>query len=868
MPSFILLQKLLSNNAKSELFQAPLTSCFIIPSGDDSMKKTFHLKNSPEIQISKSETSTNDLSVLMSVLNPPGIPSGEALKQSAKQQSLEHFCLSDDISHTFLNHAMILLSLEHIHLSNASITPSLNSLDEQCQLGTHLLFDYPFSFPLVKSSGESKALVPLSEATVQKSMVSPKPTESTALSSSCELQYELDLPESSFNLESYSSCELLKKEVLLQMLGSLQQTYPYTELFHHLQSQSVVIVLHTGFDGNPIHKYKWSSQAHSRVGFHQYLEHVMEHFGSLVDKAVAEDAKRKEAYNIDREKLIQKKLEALQEEGGQPPPTNDDAKSSMKGSKKGSAVSSAKKTPAGRSSPGKKSKMNSKECTPAVSTQDVTVSEASLPEFQERKLFPGYDVGDTVLLTKGTVTTQFTADGSQILTKHCQFAEGQKQVNVSLLNHGHTITASLVWKTSDMTKAHRDDNIKPSNGGEIGDYESEDGEKTPPAVIAGVPQPPESVAFASLYASFNNGLSLALSHYGPNGNGELPYNPPRPSILDEPTRPDSTSGSRPQSQLGVSSQKLGKKQLEQQQQLLEQQRLLEEQQDKERKAANAKFQEQQIMIRRHNKYQQLFVSLPYGLHVHCQVSVDLEADPALNDGSDGQIVVSQSYVTKTNGVQRNEEHLLKAAFVEKQRCCLPDGLVVRTLLDNTVIIECADGSVYRTATQEETQQFMEAVAGSKDRSVTQELEKVPSEAPARIASTTKVSFADGTEKGISKEATKLEQKVWVVTTSSGHKYLWNSEQESSIRKAQSDAHSLKPGLNAEQSKEAIEEEGSDSQAQLGSGCIQQYEFVSLPKVESFPATDPITKEVSLCPSCSGWINVCLPKAFCCLQYKE
>ena len=175
----ILLQKLLSNNAKSELSQAPLTSCFIIPSGDDSMKKTFHLKNSPEIQISKSETATNNLSVLMSVLNPPGIPSGEALKQSAKRQSLEHFCLSDDISHTFLNHAMILLSLEHIHLSNASITPSLSSLDEQCQLGIHLLFDYPFSFPLVKNSGGSKALVPLSEATVQKSMVSTKPIEST-----------------------------------------------------------------------------------------------------------------------------------------------------------------------------------------------------------------------------------------------------------------------------------------------------------------------------------------------------------------------------------------------------------------------------------------------------------------------------------------------------------------------------------------------------------------------------------------------------------------------------------------------------------------------------------------------------------------
>ena len=835
----ILLQKLLSDNAKSQLSQAPVTSCIVVPSGDDSMKRTFHLKNSPEIKISKSETITNNLSGLMSILNVPVIPSGEALKQSAKVQSLEHFCLSDGVSRTFLNHAMILLSLEHIRLSNASVSPSLSS-----QLDARLLFDYPFSFPLTRSSGESKALVPLSEATGQNSMVSPQPIESSALSSGHQLQYELDLPESSFNLESYSSCELLKKEVLLQTLHSLQQAYPYTELFHHFQSQSIVIVLHTGFDGNPIHRYKWSSQAHSRVGFHHYLEHVMERFGSLVDKSVAEDAERKESYNSERQRLIQQKLEALQEEGGQPPPTNGDAKSGVKGSTKSSALSSAKKTPAGRSSPGKKSKMSSRDCTPAVSTHEVTASETPLPEFQERKLFPAYDVGDTVLLTEGSVTTQFAADGSQILTKHSHFTEGLKRVNVSLLNRGHTVTASLVWQPSDMTKASKMDGATPSDG-EKGDTESEDAEKAPPPVIAGIPQPPQSVAFASLHASFCNGLSLALSHYGPNGNGELPYNPPRPSILDEPIRPDSTLGSRPQSQLGVSSQKLGKKQQEQQQQLLEQQRLLEEQQDRERKVAKAKFEEQQNTIRRHNKYQQLFVGLPYGLQVHCQVSVDLEADPSLNDGSDGKILVSQSYVTKTKGVQKHEEHLLKAALVEKQRCCLPDGLVVRTLLDDTVIIECADGSVYRTATPEETEHFVEAVAGLNDRSATPELEKVPSEAPARIASTTKVSFADGAEKGASKDPEKLECKVWVVTTSSGQRYLWKSDQKSSTREAPSESQSLKPELSGEQSKGPTEEEGSGSQEQLGSS-IQQYEVVSLPKVESFPATDPITKEVSFC----------------------
>ena len=828
LATFSWTQELLSDDGKSQLSKPP---CVVIPSGDDSMRRLFHLQNSPQLQISTSENATNQLSILMSILTPPVVPCEEAMKQSAKLHSLEHFCLSSDISRTFLSHALILLSLEHIHLSNASTAPMLCSHEEQ-QVNTNLLFDYPFSFSLKESSGASQALVPVSEAT---DMVSSDPSEGGVDTLSSH-QCDLDLPEPHYSLEKYSFCELLKKEVLLQLLQSLQQTHPYIEVFRHHQSQSVVLVVHTGFDGNPIHKYEWSSQAHSQVGFHHYLEHVAEHFGSLVDKAVAYDVERRKVYDAEKQKLIEQKLEAMKQEE-EASPSNDDPKSSAKGSKKGSAISSAKKTPSGnRSTPGKKNKLGSKECTPAVSTHDVT---ASLPEFEEQKLFPAYDVGDTVLLTKGSVTTQFTADGSQIRTEHCQFVEGPMKVNMSLLNRGHTITASLVWQDDDQTKdqeVESKDNTQIANDGEKEDAGSEDGEKPPPVVIAGIPQPPPSVAFAFLYASFNNSLSLALSHYGPKGNGQRPYNPPRPNILDGASRPDSSLGSRPQSQQGASSQKLSKKQQEQQQQLLEQQRLLEEQRDKERKAAKTKFQEQQNTISRHNKYQQLFASMPYGLQVHCQSMVDLEADASLSDGSDGYIVVRQNYVTKTKGMQRDEEHLLKAAFTEKQRYYLPGGLVVRTLLDDAVIIECADGSIYRTATQGEAEHFMQAVASVKDQGVTPELEKVLTEAPARIESATKVSFADTDKVALEKPKT-MEKNIWVVTSSSGQKYLWKLQDESSTTVAVSQT--------AEEGNGPMEEDESGRQEQ-SDPIGQQCQIVPLPKVGSFPATDPVTKEVSAC----------------------
>ena len=823
------LQELLSDDAKPQLSKS---SCLVIPSGDDSMRRLFHLENSPQLQISTSENATNQLSILASILTPPLIPCREAMKQSARLHSLEHFCLSSDISRTFLNHALILLSLEHIHLSNASTAPILCADEEQQQANTNLLLDYPFSFSLKESSGVSKALVPVSEAT---NVVPSDPSEGGVDTLSSH-QYDLDLPEPHYSLEKHSFCELLKKEVLLQLLQSLQQTHPYIDMFRHHQSQSVVLVVHAGFDGSPIHKYEWSSQAHSRVGFHHYLEHVADHFGSLVDKAVAYDVERKRAYDAEKQKLIEQKLEAMKQEE-EASPSNDEPKSSAKGSKKGSAVSSAKKTPsAGRSSPGKKSKLASKECTPAVSTHDVT---ASLPEFEEQKLFPAYDIGDTVLLTKGSVTTQFTADGSQIRTEHCQFVDGPMNLKMSLLNRGHMITASLLWQGNDKTKDQEvksKDNVQIANDGEKEEAGSEDGEKPPPVVIAGIPQPPPSVAFAFLYASFQNSLSLTLSHYGPKGNGEHPYSPPRPNILDEASRPNSSLGSRPQSQQGASSQKLSKKQQEQQQQLLEQQRLLEEQREKEKKIAKAKFQEQQNTISRHNKYQQLFASMPYGLHVQCQSMVDLEADPSLSDGSDGYMVVRQSYATKTKGMQRDEEHLLKAAFTEKQRYYLPDGLVVRILVDDVVVIECADGSIYRTATQGEAEHFMQVVASAKDQGVTPELEKVLTEAPARIESATKVKFADA-DKVASEKPKTMEKNIWVVTSSSGQKYLWKSQDESST--------TVGASQTTEEGNRPMEEEESDRQEpsdHVGRRC----QIVPLPKVGSFPATDPVTKEVNAC----------------------
>ncbi len=798
----------------------------MVPHQNSSKERTFHLRDSKFLKTSEVETTFSRLSPIADILTHPDIPQQEKNKQKAQIHAVEHFCISDKLSSRSLNYALVLLSLEHFQLTCASKPPSLGT----SRFPSGLLFDFSVC---EGGEGHSRAVVPCSSPGDSGPQAPSGPGPSWAES---EYQGILQLPKPLTTLTDYSVCESLNKDTLLQLIHGLQHsTHPYIETFYHGQGRSVVVVLHTGFDGNPIHTYKWLSQAHSPVGFQNYLQYVAEEFGQAINKAVHEDSLRRVEFEE------QRKLKAEERQTSQETvqvAKEEDKTPSAKGSKKGSAASSAKKTPTG----GKKSKLGSKEATPAVSTHDIlSPVEQGLPEFKEQKLFTAYDVGDTVLLTQGQHTTQYTADGAQIRTEKYEFAEGQISTNVSLHIDGHSLSISLTSAQTKVAEKEAETDQATSSGGEAPNEQVGEEVKCEevPKPTAGIPQPPDHTANASFQASFENGLILSLSHYGSAGNGELPFEPEKPEILLQAvSRPTSSADSRSQSRQGGSPQKMSKKQQEQQQQLLEQQKLLEEQQAKERKTAEEKYEMQRKSLMRHNKYQQLFASTQYGLHVHCQVMVDLEADPSLTDGSDGFIVVRQCYPVQSSGTQDCEEILSQTAFKENSRCYLPDGSVVKYMHDSSVVIQCADGSVYRTALPAQAESYKAAFPQTKESQEDPATEKV-SETIERATSTIRVTFADDIGKdeanGLPSDINHL---VWVVTTPSGTQYLWKNEDKAPSDQEQDSEVDNPPN--------EMEDEANSDRSVVKSADDQGEgeRIISLSNIECYPATDPITKEVS------------------------
>ena len=796
------------------------------------------------MNIPESETNINQLSNLMAVVNAPSIPAEESCLASALLHSVEHFCVSSDLSPQMLNYALIVLSLESVTLPNAS-TPPLRLSWFGAGQSSHLLFDHPFSIPLkeLSSSTAGEAIVPYSKSGEygHHSQIPSNEQANASAPETCEVdqhsatRFTLALPRPLTDLRGYSTCEYLQKDALLQMLQeSVHYTHPYVIPYYHKHSSSVVVVAHTGFDGNPIHKYGWSSQAHAKVGFQNYLQYVTKKFGDAVDQAVLEDAESREQHERERKVMIEEKMKALQEQQGGMPDKKEEEMTSAKGTK-----GNAKKTPSEKSPQGKRSKMSTKECTPTASTHDIVCVEASLSEFEKQKRFIAYDMGDEVLLNNGSITTQFTGDGAQICTEKYQLGESHVSVKVSVLSNGNTISTYLTQRgPNDITAPNRGENIVPESAGSSDkasdredNSEQENAAHSPPPAM--IPEPPHSVAFASLQASFHNSLTISVSHYGPKGNGKLPYKPTQPEILNEVIRPESTNDSRPQSRQGTSPQKLSKKQLEQQQQLLEQERLLEGQKAEKRKAAMEKYLQQCNDIGRQNKYQQMFLSTPYGLQVHSQVMVDLQADPALTDGSDGYIVIRQSYPIKSSGTQSCEQ-FLQSAYQEKHRSYLPDGSVARFMLNKSVIIQCSDGSVYRTAISSEFDQYTKSLPSSE------QVGKVPEATghiPERITSAAKVSFVDGVE---GNNGCKLEQAVWVVTMPSGQQYLWNSPVSSEPNEPETHAGDVvKTETREGELAENVEESGD-----VQDKSKETEKIIPLKLLETFPSTDPLTKEVS------------------------
>lgn len=832
---------------------------------DDCRKQTLHLHDSKHFKLADLGRESLCLSALQSILDAPLISEESSLNHSSCLNAVQQHCLTTRVSPQMLNCSLILLSLEHLSLPNASAAPDFRLTEAQrAMLCTSLLFDAPFQIPLMKYSCTAvseHALVeyktsarelPGNMEGLTKKPTSPRQHE----------RHQLDLPDPLADLSTFTTLECLKRDILIQVLQKVLYTHPYIQTFYHKLSRSVIIVMSTGFDGNSTHSFKWSSHTHSKVGFQNFLRYVLPKYSSQVDEAVVYDMERREAFEAEKKQLLEEKLKALQleQQSAEGTSTEENAtKTSAKGSKQASAT---KKAPVAKT-PSEKLKSSSKDCTPSPSSINMSTIEASLPKFQERKLFSAYDVGDVVLLTEGTTTTQYTADGVQIRTEDYHFVDGEHTLSVSVLDSNqHILSTTLRLKGSKSTQSptvkQASTEKEDLTGVQSEKPNESNGESKSEVEIVGIPQPPDGVKFACLRADFHDSLSISLSHYGPRGSGSLPFEPALPEILQENERSESTVTSRPPSRQAASPGKLTKKQQEQQQQLLEQQRLLEEEKAREREIAQKIVQRKYDELNRHNKYQQLFVGTPHGLHVHCQVMVDLKASPTVSDGSDGIIVVRQKYPTKSSGQQRGEEQLLQTAYKEKQRCSLPDGTLVRYMSDSSVIIQCPSGSVYCTANEREREQFKAALRTGEPTPTTPNSEAT--ESVERVVSAARVSFAQeesssgggkGTEEGW------LHEAVWVVTTAKGEQFLWSALGVKGSFSAEEKLPCEEEGSGgSQQSKVELSKDEAKKDATMVDGSTmggsdevdspetkQKGKAVWLRKLQSYPATDPISKEV-------------------------
>ena len=789
-------------------------------------------RNLPDLKLVKSQNDTNSRACLWKVLSPPQTDTDERNSHLAMLHAVQHHVTSSTVSEQLLNHTLLTLSLEQIAIPSPTSPPDLSN----SAVSPPLLFDFSLDIPLRKRRGPaSGALVPYSGA------------ESTGVGDAAQDDCELDLPTPHSSLAGFSVCEPMSKDSLLQLLQSLNSTHPHLAMFTHKLSQSTVVVAHSGFDGQPLHHHSWQSLAHSRVGFNNYLQHVAKQCGGEVDRAVEEDQERREEFEEERQQLIQareKELEQQQqslEKQQKEEEEADTARASAKGGKKGS-TSSAKKTPNG-----KRSKADVTCATPDPDKAPDT--DAGLPEFEERKLYEAYDVGDRVLLNKGTVSVQFLHDGSQVHTNKTENLGSDNTITVSALSNGHKVTCSMTRGELEADSVREESGGSGENENEQVDISPTEDEGQPkPAKAASIPQPPPGVKFSSITAQFRDSINVSLSHFGPSGNGELPFQPEKPAVLLEPTTTDaaSSSDSRPQSR--QTPQKMSKKQMEQQQQMLEQQRQLEEQKQRERAEAQEDYDARCSALLRQNKYQQLFASTPYGLHVHLQVDVDLDADPAATDGSDGRIIVRQSYPSQ--GSRQNVSTLSLITRDEVERYYLPDGSVLCFMGDRSISVLCPDGHVYHTATQSLTDLYQQQLNHSSScdtQSGEEENQKNEENSTQPTFSDTKVTFADQMRRVQTKvppeRKKRLSEFVWVVTTPSGQRYLWRCPTPSGAIEKKSQESGDSEAVVAGEAGAAPDGDSDTTTQQQEQQDLQRPRVIPLPPAQVHLATDPITKQV-------------------------
>ena len=346
---------------------------------------------------------------------------------------------------------------------------------------------------------------------------------------------------------------------------------------------------------------------------------------------------------------------------------------------------------------------------------------SSIPVYQSQTLLTmpqkitAYELGGRAVVGKDSNSTVITEDGILIHSQQNTIAEGNLAVMTSVCGKQLTVRSNLLWK-SEVEEAC-------SNSSSVNKREHP----------FECPQLPPNLISANVCALIHQELFVSASLYGPKGDGNLPF---LPAKLE--------NSSISQSQLGASPQKLSKKQQDQHQQLLDQ-RLLEEQlQMKQRKSAAKQYETDFNFISKNNVHQQVFATTSDGLHLHCQIIQDSEL---------GNPELERVVLVRQSSFSCKDPNLNYWLHEEKERCYLPNGKLVRFMSDGTVQIFSPDGTIIQTASKSQLK-FFNNQDIHKNLVETEPVRSSISEITIELASM---------------------NKLWLVTTPLGERYLWKDE---------------------------------------------------------------------------------------------
>lgn len=677
------------------------------------------------------------------------------------------------------------LSLEHVSPPSASKIPSNGFMEGS----DSLLFDYPLVLPLKIQESSETALVPVNrenEESILPQAASPAPL--------------IDISAPLLSLSNYTILEPLSHEFIYQMVGRVHHSHPYMYLYHHKLTGSLILAMYSGYGSDEcINEYTWNRHLHTQVGFNNYLKHIQKRVGEEVDRAVEVDNEQREEIEEKRKELLEAKKKEIEEKQAAAIAKQeaDSKQSSAKGGKKS-------QTDSKKSSAGKKSALASGVQTPAVAEDLELIS--SLPQFTERTLYSGYDIGDTVLISMGEVSKVFTSDGVCIVKEKRQVVDGPITEKVKIVDKHVSLSAVFIQSTGPQPPPTLDE---PSN--ETPDpNQSISPEPKETEIPNPIPQPPESILFSAVEGTLYNGVSLSVSHYGPLGDGSLPVQPKSAKILEklEQNRPDSSKDSRPSSQ--QTSGKVSKRQQEEQQKLQEQQKALEEKLAKEKEDTISKLRKEREMICCQNKYQQLNVSTKHGLQITCSMNAD-----SIEENETGAVMIEQQDMCGNC--------LPPQLSDEKSRIFLSDGNVLKYMKDKSIVVLCKDGNVLRSQLPGSPYEGLFAATSDDDN-----------QQPIPTNSQTKVSFID--EKGFPfKEIPSPKDAIWQVTEQDGSrcilKYIEkppkDTVQETTENEPVEDTQ-VKDGENTDNTTDDV---------------IMEKTTVPIDPLPTYTATDPETKEV-------------------------